>query len=158
MELSRQQHWAQKQIERAEAEQAEKNQREAEQAQQKADLLAKKYDISNFFKPNTNAILFKAKLEKALGKEIQKCFIKRQDIEIINEVGKINVKILVWADGNYYICHRMYFIKEFAFKSIPVTIGDVFQECHISTPEMYLKAEVEQETIEILNWEEEHGR
>lgn len=149
--LSRRDYWEKKEAERMEA----KAKKALELQECKAELLAKKYDIIEFFKPATNGKKLKARLENIVGKELESCFIKNQTILIDNEGEEVSVKVVLWANGKNYLCVKTYKLQDFLYKSVPVMISDVFEKGVIDTPENILKLETEAECFKTMNFEED---
>ena len=149
--LSRREYWEMKEAERVD----EKAKKALELQEHKAELLAKKYDIIEFFKPTTNGKKLKVRLESATGKELESLLIKDQMILIDNENQEVSVKIAMLANGKNYLCVKTYKMQDFLYKSVPVMISDVFEQGVIDTPENILKLKVEAECFKIMNFEED---
>lgn len=147
----RRKYWEMKEAERVD----EKAKKALELQERQAELLGKKYDIIEFFKPATNGKKLKARLENIVGKELESCFIKNQTILIDNESQEVSVKIEMLANGKNYLCVKTYKMQDFVYKSVPVSIGDVFENGVIDTPENILKLEMEAECFKIMNFEED---
>lgn len=146
----RRKYWEMKEAERVE----EKAKKALELQEHKAELLAKKYDIIEFFKPATNGKKLKVRLENMVG-ELESLLIKNQTILIDNESQEVSVRIAMWANGKNYLCVKTYKMQDFVYKSVPVMISDVFEQGVIDTPENILKLETEAECFKIMNFEED---
>ena len=147
----RRKYWEMKEAERVD----EKAKKALELQEKKTELLSKKYDIIEFFKPTTNSKKLKTRFEKMVGKELESLIIKNQTILIDNESQEVSVKIAMWANGKNYLCVKTYKMQDFVYKSVPVMISDVFEQGIIDTPENILKLETEAECFKVMNFEEE---